>query len=92
MVREVTHDAKGPAPITDADLAERDGTAFVCQCGLSDDKPYCDGSHNNVGDEEEGVLYKYEGDDDEQPRHVVREIVLTDVDDLAAEDVLDNAD
>ncbi|MFB6176675.1 MAG: CDGSH iron-sulfur domain-containing protein [Halobaculum sp.] len=81
MAREVTHDAKGPAPVSEEDVAERGGTAFVCQCGLSDDKPYCDGSHNNVADEDDDTLYKYENDDDEQPRHVVEEIVLADEDD-----------
>jgi len=59
MAREVTHTERGPTPVTEEDLEEQGGTAFVCQCGLSDNKPYCDGSHNETSDEEEGKSYKY---------------------------------
>jgi CDGSH-type Zn-finger protein len=76
MAREVTHDATGPTPIGEDDLEERGGQVFVCRCGLSDDKPFCDGSHTAVADEEEGVSYKYEDDDDENPRHAIEEIVF----------------
>ncbi|MEA5386364.1 hypothetical protein VB779_04170 [Haloarculaceae archaeon H-GB11] len=46
-------------------------------CGLSADYPFCDGSHRATTDEGDD-LYKYEGDDDENPRHVVEEIVFED--------------
>ncbi|MFC7187628.1 CDGSH iron-sulfur domain-containing protein [Halorubrum yunnanense] len=59
MGREVTHTATGPTPVGEEDLEEQGGTAFICQCGLSDTKPYCDGSHNETDDEEEGKTYKY---------------------------------
>ena len=75
MAREVTHDATGPTPI---DPDEHDGGIYVCACGLSDDKPFCDGSHNATADEEEGVTYKYEDDDDEQPRHAIESIEYAD--------------
>jgi CDGSH-type Zn-finger protein len=74
MSREVTHDAQGPAAI---DPSEHDDI-YVCQCGLSDDKPFCDGSHNATTDEEEGVRYKYDGDDDENPRHAIESIEFAD--------------
>ena len=73
MTREVTHTADGPAKLDDDDMGE-DGLIFVCECGLSDERPLCDGSHRATSDEEEGTRYKYDGDD----RRVVEEIVYAD--------------
>jgi CDGSH-type Zn-finger protein len=73
MAREVTHDAEGPYIIDEEEFEEQGGTVAVCQCGLSANKPFCDGSHNAAADEEDGKLYKYEGDDDEGERTVVEE-------------------
>lgn len=78
MAREVTHDAQGPTPIDEDDLEDQGGTAYICQCGLSDNRPYCDGSHNATGDEEEGKVYKYENDDDEGERREIEEISYAD--------------
>lgn len=75
MAREVTHDADGPAVI---DPDDHDGDIYVCECGLSADKPFCDGSHRATADEKEDTTYKYENDDDEQPRHVVESIEFAD--------------
>ncbi|MEF8786487.1 MAG: CDGSH iron-sulfur domain-containing protein [Haloarculaceae archaeon] len=73
MARDVTHDAHGPYMIDEEEFEEQGGAAAICQCGLSDNKPYCDGSHTATQDEEDGKVYKYENDDDENERTVVRE-------------------
>jgi CDGSH-type Zn-finger protein len=76
MSREVNHDANNPAIIDEEEFEEQGGTIAICQCGLSNNKPYCDGSHNSTLDEEEGEKYKYEEDDDENQRHEIEEIVF----------------
>lgn len=73
MTREITTDADEPLLIDEDDVDEQGGTVAVCQCGLSSNKPYCDGSHAATADEESGTVYKYENDDDEGERTVVSE-------------------
>lgn len=77
MSREITHEATGPK-IIDAEDIEEKGDIAICMCGLSASYPFCDGSHNATSDEEADVRYKYEGDDDENPRHEIAEIVFAD--------------
>lgn len=79
MAREVTHEEKGPTRLDEDDLGD-DGAIFVCRCGLSEDKPLCDGSHKGTADEEDDVLYKYETDDEERRRRVIEEIVYANED------------
>lgn len=71
MARKVVHRAKEPYIIDEEEFEERGGSVAICQCGLSDTLPYCDGSHQATADEEEGTVYEYEGDDDENPRHEI---------------------
>ncbi|MGM0447863.1 MAG: CDGSH iron-sulfur domain-containing protein [Methanobacteriota archaeon] len=77
MAREVTHEEQGPAVLDDGDKGD-DGLIYVCQCGLSDSKPLCDGSHNATADEADGAVYKYENDDSEGERRDIGEIVYED--------------
>ncbi|MFO8116356.1 MAG: CDGSH iron-sulfur domain-containing protein [Halorubrum sp.] len=77
MAREVTHGEQGPAILDESDMGD-DGKIYVCQCGLSDSKPLCDGSHNATADEEDDVVYKYANDDADRER---REIAAIEYDD-----------
>jgi CDGSH-type Zn-finger protein len=78
MAREITHDATGPLKLDESDLDEEKGDVAVCLCGLSDEYPFCDGSHNATADEAESVVYKYEDDDPEGERREIEEIVFAD--------------
>lgn len=56
MPRLVQHNAKVPVAVK----SPADGSpAWICQCGLSKNQPYCDGSHNATIDEDENKLYEY---------------------------------
>ncbi|WP_255196892.1 CDGSH iron-sulfur domain-containing protein [Halorarius litoreus] len=70
-MREVTHTATGPLKLDEDDIDPEKGDIAVCLCGLSDDHPFCDGSHRATRDEEPGVRYKYDGDSDDGERRVV---------------------
>jgi CDGSH-type Zn-finger protein len=57
MTRLIRHDADEPYRID-----PRDKPVFVCACGLSQDLPFCDGSHKACKNEEPGMLYVYDGE------------------------------
>lgn len=42
----------------------------ICACGLSKNKPYCDGTHKITRDEEAGKIYAY----DEQRNRIVVQV------------------
>jgi len=54
MARLVKKDETRPMKI---DLGGE--SAWICACGLSNNQPYCDGSHKQCAGEEEGKLYVY---------------------------------
>jgi CDGSH-type Zn-finger protein len=78
MAREVTHDATGPLKLDESDLDDEKGNIAICLCGLSENYPFCDGSHEVTEDEESGVRYKYEGDDPAGERREIEDTVFAD--------------
>ena len=75
MVREVTHEATGPVRLDESDIDDEYGDVAVCMCGLSNERPFCDGSHRSAEDEADESLYKYEDDGE---RREIDEIVFAD--------------
>lgn len=75
MAREVTHEATGPVRLDESDIDDEYGDVAVCMCGLSDERPFCDGSHRAAEDEEGDRVYKYEDDGE---RREIEEIVFAD--------------
>ncbi len=59
MPREVTHDATGPRIVTPEDIDEEKGDVAICLCGLSEEYPFCDGTHRRTSEEDPDTLYKY---------------------------------
>lgn len=58
MSRDVTLDATGPRYLDEEDIDPEKGDIAVCQCGLSAEFPFCDGSHRTTENEGDGV-YRY---------------------------------
>lgn len=54
MSRLIKNNDKGPVEIKVGDESK-----WVCACGLTKNKPFCDGSHKKTLDEEEGKNYIY---------------------------------
>lgn len=63
MTRLVELDATGPRKLDPSDRDDEKGDVAVCQCGLSDTFPFCDGSHRQTSDEEPETTYVYEDGD-----------------------------
>ncbi|MDG5819508.1 CDGSH iron-sulfur domain-containing protein [Natronococcus sp. A-GB7] len=72
MTRLVELEANGPRKLDPSDIDDEKGDVAVCQCGLSAEFPFCDGSHRQTADEEEGATYVY---DDDGERSTVDRVV-----------------
>lgn len=57
MARLVKHEEMGPYEVPEG----TELPAWICGCGLSKNKPFCDGTHKRCRDEA-GQLYTYDGD------------------------------
>jgi len=57
MARLVKHERNKPYRITPEEVK---GPIWLCACGLSKNKPYCDSSHKKILDEQPGEVYVYD--------------------------------
>ncbi len=56
MARVVKHDSQAPYEIPEG----TELPIYICGCGLSKNKPYCDGSHKKTRAEAAGEVYEYD--------------------------------
>lgn len=56
MARMVRHDVTGPYEVPEG----TELPLYICGCGLSKNKPFCDGSHRKTRDEEPQEVYLYD--------------------------------
>jgi CDGSH-type Zn-finger protein len=69
-MRLIRHDMKHPFRVRLGDLPGMPSLTkdekvlgyeiHICACGLSNNKPFCDGSHKATQNEEEGRIYSYD--------------------------------
>jgi len=57
VARLVKHDRSEPYKVEQGEQA-----IWICGCGLSKKKPFCDGSHKKTRDEEPGSVYLYDAE------------------------------
>jgi CDGSH iron-sulfur domain-containing protein 3 len=57
MARFVRKEDRGPMEVRVGNESK-----WICMCGLSNNQPFCDGSHKKTADEETGKDYRYNPD------------------------------
>lgn len=73
MSRLIRHDATGPRKLDLEDFENEKGNVAICQCGLSEEYPFCDGSHRTTRSEDD-ELYRYRDDSADGERRIVVDI------------------
>jgi CDGSH-type Zn-finger protein len=56
MARRIRHDRTGPYEIPEG----TELPLYICGCGLSKTKPFCDGTHKKTRDENPADVYLYD--------------------------------
>ncbi|MGH7949653.1 MAG: CDGSH iron-sulfur domain-containing protein [Candidatus Binataceae bacterium] len=56
MARMVRHERNNPYEVPEG----TELPIYICACGLSKNKPFCDGTHKKTRDEEAGQVYAYD--------------------------------
>ena len=57
MARLVRKEDRGPMEVKVGSESK-----WICMCGLSNNQPFCDGSHKKTLGEEDGKVYRYNTD------------------------------
>jgi CDGSH iron-sulfur domain-containing protein 3 len=57
MTRLVRKEDRGPVEVKIGNESK-----WICMCGLSNNQPFCDGTHKKTKDEQEGKVYQYNPD------------------------------
>lgn len=79
MSRLVEHDATGPKFVDESDIDTEKGDIAICQCGLSAEYPFCDGTHRETESEDADTVYRYlENADGDVNRKEIRQITFAD--------------
>lgn len=81
MTRILKVDKAGPFRVKTEDL--ENGEAWICGCGLSANKPFCDSSHKTARTETAGTIYYYPENVDENPRREIDAALASELDEGA---------